>query len=103
MAEVRLPALIPHKNNNSETIRLGLPTRLIYICCNISQARSSDNNRKEWGAEHYTLIDFVAAICRHIPAVNAAKCNQFGTERRDGTEWFYFYRDIGATDCHVGA
>ena len=59
-----------------------------------------DNNRKEWGAEHYTLIDFVAAICRHIPAVNAAKCNQFGTERKDRAEWFYFYWDEGATDCH---
>lgn len=58
------------------------------------------NNRKEWGAEHYTLIDFVAAICRHIPAVNAAKCNQFGTERKDRAEWFFFYRDEGATDCH---
>ena len=59
-----------------------------------------DNNRKEWGAEHYTLIDVVAAICRHIPAVNAAKCNQFVTEYRNGESLFYFYRDAGATPCH---
>lgn len=58
-----------------------------------------DNNRKEWGAEHYTLIDFVAAICRHIPAVNAAKCNQFGYDYKMDKS-FFFYRDEGATDCH---
>lgn len=66
------------------------------------------NNRKEWGAEHYSLIDFVAAICKHIPKVNAARCNQFGfdygeDERGlpiDGTGYFFFYRDEGATDCH---
>jgi len=56
-----------------------------------------DNNRKEWGAEHYSLIDFVAAICRQIPAVNDAKCNQFGyvfnLEMRK--DMFYFYRDGG--------
>lgn len=67
-----------------------------------------DNNRKEWGAEHYNLIDFVAAICRHIPKVNAARCNQFGFDYEKnerglpnlGTGSFFFYFDAGATPCH---
>ena len=60
-----------------------------------------DNNRKEWGAEHYTLIDFVAAICKRIPAVNAAKCNQFGYDYNMSKDKFpqldkgsfFFYND----------
>lgn len=59
-----------------------------------------DNNRENWGAEHYTRIDFVAAMCRRVPEVNDAKCNQFGTDYKDGEEVFFFYHDEGATPCH---
>jgi len=56
-----------------------------------------DNNRKEWGAEHYTLLDFVAAVGKQIPVVREAKCNQFGSEVKKGIRCFFFYRDEGAT------
>lgn len=60
-----------------------------------------DNNRKEWGAEHYTPVDFLAAMRRHIPEAKDAKCNNFGYDyQKDkrglpqlGTGSFCFFRD----------
>lgn len=60
-----------------------------------------DTNRKGVCGEHYTLIDFVSAMCKQIPAVHVAKCNQVGfayKTNKDGTPkleygMFFFYND----------
>ena len=57
-------------------------------------------NRISHATEHYSLVDFVAQVCENFKDVNDAKCNQFGSEYRGGEDWFFFYRDEGATDCH---
>ena len=45
--------------------------------------------------EHYGLLEFVFHMGRNIKEIEQAKCNQFGVTG----DSFFFYRDIGATDC----
>lgn len=59
-----------------------------------------DNNRKEWGAEHYTPNGFMEVMRRYIPEVKEAKCNQFKYDYKKykrgfplGEGGFCFYRD----------
>ena len=59
-----------------------------------------DTNKTSHETEHYYLIEFVAQVDANFKDANDMKCNQFGTEFKDGADWFYFYRDEGATDCH---
>ena len=58
-------------------------------------------NRKNHETEHYYLDEFVAQVDANFKEADDAKCNQFGTEFKEGKQLFYFYRDEGATDCHI--